>query len=114
VTRLTSNTIRRLPDQLPIAPATDGGTLTVSVGRRRICGAPERASVIRCMEAAGVAGRDHAKFVVIGIASPYLLPAMKINPVPAGFVVPAQPVKASKPPVGTKIGFTKSSTMAID
>jgi ATP-dependent DNA ligase len=26
---------------------------------------------------------------------------MKINPLPAGFVVPAQPVKASKPPVGT-------------
>jgi hypothetical protein len=26
---------------------------------------------------------------------------MKINPLPAGFVVPAQPVKASRPPVGT-------------
>jgi hypothetical protein len=26
---------------------------------------------------------------------------MKINPLPAGFVIPAQPVKASKPPVGT-------------
>jgi bifunctional non-homologous end joining protein LigD len=26
---------------------------------------------------------------------------MKINPVPAGFVVPAQPVKAPKPPVGS-------------
>ncbi len=25
---------------------------------------------------------------------------MKINPLPAGFVVPAQPVRASKPPVG--------------
>jgi hypothetical protein len=36
-----------------------------------------------------------------GIASAYLLPAMKINPLPAGFVVPAQPVKAPKPPVGT-------------
>jgi bifunctional non-homologous end joining protein LigD len=44
---------------------------------------------------------DHAKFVVTGIASAYLLPAMKVNPLPAGFVVPAQPVKASKPPVGT-------------
>jgi hypothetical protein len=26
---------------------------------------------------------------------------MKINRFPAGFVVPAQPVNASKPPVGT-------------
>jgi bifunctional non-homologous end joining protein LigD len=44
---------------------------------------------------------DHAKFFVTGIASAYLFPAMKINPLPAGFVVPAQPVKARKPPVGT-------------
>jgi ATP-dependent DNA ligase len=44
---------------------------------------------------------DHAKFVVTGTASAYLVPAMKINPLPAGFVVPAQPVKASNPPVGT-------------
>jgi bifunctional non-homologous end joining protein LigD len=29
------------------------------------------------------------------------LTATVINPLPAGFVVPAQPVKASKPPVGT-------------
>ncbi len=43
---------------------------------------------------------DHAKFVVAAAASAYLLPAMKINPLPAGFVVPAQPVRASKPPVG--------------
>jgi ATP-dependent DNA ligase len=34
------------------------------------------------------------------IASGYLVPAMKINPPPAGFVIPAQPVKASKPPSG--------------
>jgi ATP-dependent DNA ligase len=34
------------------------------------------------------------------IASAYLLPAMKINPFPAGFVVPAQPVKARKPLAG--------------
>jgi hypothetical protein len=44
---------------------------------------------------------DHAKFVDTGIASAYLLQAMKINPLPAGFVVPAQPAKAPKPPVGT-------------
>jgi bifunctional non-homologous end joining protein LigD len=44
---------------------------------------------------------DHAKFVVTVIESAYLLPAMKINPLPTGFVVPAQPVKARKPPVGT-------------
>jgi bifunctional non-homologous end joining protein LigD len=29
---------------------------------------------------------------------------MKINPLSAGFVVPAQPVKASRPPVGTDWG----------
>jgi hypothetical protein len=42
----------------------------------------------------------HAKVVVAGVASAYFSPAMKINPLPAGFVVPAQPVKALKPPVG--------------
>jgi hypothetical protein len=35
-------------------------------------------------------GDGHAKFVVAGAASAYLLPAMKINPLPAGFIVPAQ------------------------
>jgi ATP-dependent DNA ligase len=44
---------------------------------------------------------DRAKFVVTATASAYLLRTMKINPLPAGFVVPAQRVKASKPPVGT-------------
>jgi ATP-dependent DNA ligase len=43
---------------------------------------------------------DHAKFVVTGFASAYLLPAMKVNPLPASFVIPAQPVLASKPPSG--------------
>jgi hypothetical protein len=43
---------------------------------------------------------DHAKSVVAGIASAYLLPAMKINFLPAGFVIPAQPVLASKRPSG--------------
>jgi hypothetical protein len=41
-----------------------------------------------------------AKFVVTGIASAYLLPAMKINALRAGFVIPAQPVMALKPPSG--------------
>jgi ATP-dependent DNA ligase len=44
---------------------------------------------------------DHAKFVVTGFASAYLPPAMTINPLPTGFFVPAQPVKAAKPPDGT-------------
>jgi ATP-dependent DNA ligase len=44
---------------------------------------------------------DDAKFVVAGTASAYLLRTMKINPLPTGFIIPAQPVKASKPPVGT-------------
>jgi ATP-dependent DNA ligase len=43
---------------------------------------------------------DHAKFVVSGTASAYLLRAMKFESLPAGFVIPAQPVKASKPPSG--------------
>jgi hypothetical protein len=29
---------------------------------------------------------------------------MKINPLPAGFVIPAQPVMASKPPSGADWG----------
>jgi ATP-dependent DNA ligase len=54
------------------------------------------------MEGVGVADReDDASFVAGSTASAYLLQAMKINPLPVGFVVPAQPVKASKPPVGT-------------
>jgi bifunctional non-homologous end joining protein LigD len=44
---------------------------------------------------------DHAKFVVTGTASAYLLRAMKFKPLPVGFVAPAQPVKAPEPPVGT-------------
>jgi ATP-dependent DNA ligase len=44
---------------------------------------------------------NHAKFVVTGTALAYLPPAMKTNPLPTGLVVPAQPVKAPKPPVGT-------------
>jgi ATP-dependent DNA ligase len=46
-------------------------------------------------------GEDHAKFIVTGIASAYLVQAMKINSLPAGFVIPARPVLASKPPAGT-------------
>jgi hypothetical protein len=44
-----------------------------------------------------------AKFVVTSTASAYLLPAMKVNPLPAGFVIRAQLVKAPKPPVGTDL-----------
>jgi hypothetical protein len=55
----------------------------------------------------------HAKFVVTCTVSAYLLQAMKIKRLPAGFVVPAQPVKAPKPPVGTD-WFTKSSTTATE
>jgi ATP-dependent DNA ligase len=45
--------------------------------------------------------KDDTKFVVTGTALAYLLPAMKINPLPAGFIFPAQPVLRLKPPVGT-------------
>jgi ATP-dependent DNA ligase len=45
-------------------------------------------------------GEDHAKFIVTSIASAYLVQAMKINSLPAGFVIPAQPVLAAKPPSG--------------
>jgi hypothetical protein len=41
---------------------------------------------------------DHAKFVVTGTASAYLLWAMKIKPLWAGFVIPAQLVLAPRPP----------------
>jgi bifunctional non-homologous end joining protein LigD len=44
---------------------------------------------------------DHDKFVVTGTASGLSSPGMKIIPLPAGFVVPAQPVEAPKPPAGT-------------
>jgi ATP-dependent DNA ligase len=43
----------------------------------------------------------HAKFVVISTGSAYLLRAMNSSLFRPGFIVPAQPVKASKPPVGT-------------
>jgi bifunctional non-homologous end joining protein LigD len=43
---------------------------------------------------------DDARFVVVGNASAYLFSAMKYKSLPAGFVVPAQPVKAWKPPSG--------------
>jgi ATP-dependent DNA ligase len=38
--------------------------------------------------------------VVTGIATAYLIRVMKIKRLPAGFVIPAQPAKASKPPSG--------------
>jgi hypothetical protein len=40
------------------------------------------------------------EFVVAGPTLAYLLRAMKIKRLPAGFVIPAQPVLASKPPSG--------------
>jgi bifunctional non-homologous end joining protein LigD len=43
---------------------------------------------------------DHAKFVVAATASAYPLRAMKIERLPTGFVIPARPVLASKPPSG--------------
>jgi hypothetical protein len=45
--------------------------------------------------------KDYGKSVVTGVGSAYLFGAMKIKSLPAGFIVPAQPVKASQPPVGT-------------
>jgi ATP-dependent DNA ligase len=44
---------------------------------------------------------DHAKFVATGAASAYPFRPMKIRPLSTRFIIPAQPVKASKPPVGT-------------
>jgi hypothetical protein len=46
-------------------------------------------------------GGEPTKRLLPPIASAYPLTAMKTNPLPAGFVVPAQPVKAAKPPLGT-------------
>jgi bifunctional non-homologous end joining protein LigD len=41
-----------------------------------------------------------AKFIVTGTGAAYPLGAMNIKPLPVGFVIPAQPVLASKPPSG--------------
>jgi bifunctional non-homologous end joining protein LigD len=43
--------------------------------------------------------QGHAQFVVTRTASAYFSP-MKFNSFPAGFIIPAQPVLASKPPFG--------------
>jgi hypothetical protein len=51
------------------------------------------------------------KFVVTGTASAYLLGAMRIEPLPAWFVIPAQPLKAAKPPSRAD-WVTKSSMTA--
>jgi hypothetical protein len=37
---------------------------------------------------------------------------MRIKPLPAGFVIPAQPVKASKPPVGTRLELRRLPLLA--
>jgi hypothetical protein len=78
----------------PVGPRGLGATAIAENCHRRALGIG-RASELRAE------AEDHAKFVVTGTAPAYLLPAMKINPLPAGFVVPAQPVKAPEPPVGT-------------
>jgi hypothetical protein len=58
------------------------------------------------------AAEDHAKFVVTGTASAYLRRTMKFESHPAGFVIPAQPLKLqTRPPA--LIGFMKSSMMDI-
>jgi ATP-dependent DNA ligase len=61
----------------------------------------------------GAEAEDHAKFVVAATASAYLLRAMKINPLPAGFAVPAQAIEASRPPFGAPTGSTKSGYRMI-
>jgi hypothetical protein len=48
----------------------------------------------------GAEAEGHAKLVVAATASAYLLRAMKINPLPAGFAVPAEAIEASRPPSG--------------
>jgi hypothetical protein len=55
---------------------------------------------------------DYAKFVT-GIASAYFLRAMKTNFLPAGSVVPAQPVKLQSRR-SAPTGFTKSSMTATE
>jgi hypothetical protein len=58
--------------------------------------------------------KDHARFVVSWHSIGYLLGAMKFNSLPAGFVVPAQPVKASKPPSGPDwVHEIKQSSMTV-
>jgi hypothetical protein len=52
--------------------------------------------------------RDHH---LTCIASAYLLRALKIEPLSTGFIAPAQPVKASKPPVGTAWAHETSMTV---
>jgi hypothetical protein len=60
-----------------------------------------QASIEVCRRWSCRKAEDDAKFVVTGIASAYLLHATGINPLPSGFVVTAQPIKAPKPPVCT-------------
>jgi hypothetical protein len=51
-----------------------------------------------------------ARFVVAGNASAYLLCTMKYKSLPAGFVVPAQPVKASKSPAHVERSYASRQT----
>jgi hypothetical protein len=41
------------------------------------------------------------------------LPSMVSKRLPAGFIIPAQPVVASRPPSGTQLGFTKIARRAL-
>jgi hypothetical protein len=59
-----------------------------------------------------VEAEDHVTFVVTDSASVYLLRAMKIKPLPVGFVIPLNRLKLQRRrPV--LIGFTKSNTTVI-
>jgi hypothetical protein len=71
----------------------------MSLGRR-ICRTHRRASVAWRRYEWQAEAEDHAKFVVTGIASAYLLPAMKINPLSTGASRPGATVLALKPPSG--------------
>jgi hypothetical protein len=78
--------------------------------RRRLSAHVHRASRRQELQAEA---EGHAKSVVTGIASVYLPPAMKINPSPAGFVVPFNRLKLqNRPPAST--GSTKSNMTATE
>ena len=53
-------------------------------------------------KSSGAEAEHHAKFVSTSAASAYPLQPIKIKRHPAGFVVPPQPAKASKPPPGPR------------
>jgi hypothetical protein len=93
VTRLTSNQVRGLHDQLPTRDRKrclsdhDPGAQHL---RGALAGECHRAWRRYELQAEA---EDHAKFVVTGTALAYRRPLMKINPLPAGFVVPLNRLK---------------------